>query len=176
MKRMTQTGKVWFNWHGSGCDPRHQLGVDAFSLERPYDVAILGAGVIGCALAYQLSQYCLRIVMIDRAFDVGEGTSKGNSAIIHTGFDATPGTLESRLVTSASRQWPELAQKLKIPFKPVSALMLAFDDEQCAQLPALREKAFANGVDDVEFVSAQVAKRMEPNIAATVTRRFGHSS
>ena len=69
--------------------------------------------VSSAALAYQLSQYRLRIVMIDRAFDVGEGTSKGNSAIIHTGFDATPGSLESQLVTSASRQWPELALKIQ---------------------------------------------------------------
>jgi glycerol-3-phosphate dehydrogenase len=137
-------------------------------LDRPYDVAIVGAGVVGCALAYQLSQYRVRIVMLDRAFDVGEGTSKGNSAIIHTGFDATPGSLEASLVTSASRQWPDLALRLKIPFTPVSALMLAFDDEQSDQLPVLREKALANEVSDVELVSAEVAKRMEPNIAATV--------
>ncbi|MEX0611253.1 MAG: FAD-dependent oxidoreductase [Pirellulales bacterium] len=168
MNRANQRGQIWFNWSGPGCDPIHQLVADSFSIGRPYDVAIIGAGVIGCALAYQLSQYRLRTVMIDKAFDVGEGTSKGNSAIIHSGFDAMPGSLESQLVTSASRQWPELAQKLKIPFKPVSALMLAFNEEQCAQLPALREKALANGVDDLETVSAEEAKRMEPNIAAGV--------
>ncbi len=165
MTRGTQTGKIWFNWPGPGCDPQYQLAADSFSMDRPYDVAIIGAGVIGCALAYQLSQYRLRIVMTDRAFDVGEGTSKGNSAIIHSGFDAEPGSLESRLVTSASRQWPALAQKLKIPFKTVSALMLASSEQQLAQLPALREKALANGVDDVELVSANEAKRMEPNIS-----------
>jgi L-2-hydroxyglutarate oxidase LhgO len=127
-------GNVWLNWPGPGCAPSHRLAAERFSIDEPYDVAILGAGVIGCALAYELSQYRLRIVMVDRCFDVGEGTSKGNSAIIHTGFDAEPGSLESRLVTAASRQWPGLAQKLKIPLKPVSALMLAFSDEQNAQL------------------------------------------
>ena len=134
----------------------------------PYDVAIIGAGVIGCALAYELSQYRLRVVLIDRAFDVGEGTSKGNSAIIHTGFDAEPGSLESQLVTAASRQWPALAERLKIPFMPVSALMLAFTEEQHAQLPALREKALANGVDDVELVTAEVARQLEPHISPAV--------
>jgi glycerol-3-phosphate dehydrogenase len=106
--------------------------------------------------------------MIDRAFDVGEGTSKGNSAIIHTGFDATPGSLESQLVTTASQQWPEQAQKLKIPFKAVSALMVALNDEQASQLPAIREKARDNGIDDVELISANDAIRLEPNLSTAV--------
>ena len=128
-------GKVWYNWPGSGCDSACRFSRERFASDRPYDVAIIGAGVIGCAIAYVLSQYRLRIVMVDRAFDVGEGTSKGNSAIIHTGFDATPGSLESQLVTAASRQWPELADKLKVPFRQVSALMLA---RSCA--PRLRPR------------------------------------
>jgi glycerol-3-phosphate dehydrogenase len=161
-------GNIWYNWPGPGCHSTQQLSPSLFTSDSPYDVAIIGAGVIGCALAYELSQYRLRVVMIDKAFDVGEGTSKGNSAIIHTGFDATPGSLESQLVTAASGQWPTLAEKLKIPFKQVSALMLALNEEQLAQLPGLRDKALANGVDDVELVSAQVAKRMEPNISSRV--------
>lgn len=161
-------GNIWYNWPGGGCAPTHQLTEKTFAGMRPYDVAILGAGVIGCALAYLLSQYRLRTVLIDRAYDVGEGTSKGNSAIIHTGFDATPGSLESQFVTSAARQWPALAEKLKIPFKTISALMLALNEEQSAQLPVIREKALANGVDDVELVTAAEARRLEPNIAAAV--------
>jgi glycerol-3-phosphate dehydrogenase len=163
-----QPGNTWYNWPGAGCDENHKLSPAHFAVDRPYDVAIIGAGVIGCALVYVLSQYRLRIAIVDQRFDVGEGTSKANSAIIHTGFDATPGSLESQLVTGASRQWPELAQKLKIPFKRVSALMLALDDEQCDALPALRDKAVENGVHDVELVSAQEAKRLEPNISPQV--------
>jgi glycerol-3-phosphate dehydrogenase len=163
-----QGGNIWYDWPGSGCAASHKISPDAFPPNQPFDVAILGAGVIGCALAFELSTYHLRIVMVDRAFDVGEGTSKGNSAIIHTGFDATPDSLEAQLVTSASRQWPELAEKLKIPFRTVSALMLAFNDGQLARLPEIREVAVANGVDDVQLVSAKEAKRLEPYIAATV--------
>ncbi len=161
-------GNVWYRWPGVGCAADHQLNAARFVADRPYDVAIIGAGVIGCALAYELSQYRLRVVLIDRAFDVGEGTSKGNSAIIHTGFDAEPGSLESQLVTAASRQWPALAERLKIPFMPVSALMLAFTEEQHAQLPALREKALANGVEDVELVSAETSRQLEPHISPAV--------
>ena len=77
--------------------------------------------MVGCALAYKLSQYQLKILLIDKNYDVGEGTSKGNSAIVHTGFDATVGSLESQLVTRASGQWPILAEKLKIPYDPCGA-------------------------------------------------------
>jgi glycerol-3-phosphate dehydrogenase len=161
-------GRIWHDWPGPGCAPAHQLSAGVVSGQRHYDVAILGAGVIGCAIAYVLSQYRLRVVMIDRAFDVGEGTSKGNSAIIHTGFDATPGSLESQLVTTASRQWPQLAQKLKVPFDRVSALMLALNEEQNSQLPEIREKALANGVDEVELLTADEAMRLEPNISPAV--------
>ena len=135
---------------------------------EPYDVAVIGAGVVGCALAYKLSQYKLRVILIDKNFDVGEGTSKANSAIIHTGFDAAPGTLESRLVTEASRQWPELARKLKIPFLETSALLLAIDDEQARELPTLYRKALANGVEDVELLSPAAALELEPGITDEV--------
>jgi len=163
-----ESGKVRYHWPGRGCDPACQLSSEHFPSDRAYDVAIIGAGVVGCALAYVLSQYRLRIVIIDRAFDVGEGTSKGNSAIIHTGFDATPGSLESQLVTEASRQWPDLARKLKIPFQQVSALMLALNAEQLKQLPGLRDKAIDNGIHEVELVSAADVKRMEPHVSPHV--------
>ena len=163
-------GNVWYNWPGPGCQPDHVVAPDQFSSERPYDIAFIGAGVVGCASinAYELSQYCLRLFAIGAAYDVGEGTSKANSAIIHTGFDATPGSLESQLVTAASRQWPDLAKKLKVPFAQVSALMLAFNTEQLAQLPKLKDKAFANGVDDVRLLSAKEAKLLEPNVSSNV--------
>jgi len=132
--------------------------------QDPYDVAILGAGVVGCALAYKLSQYQLRILLIDKNFDVGEATSKGNSAIVHTGFDAAPGTLESQLVTQASRTWPELARKLKIPYEECGALVLAIDEEQHSQLEKIHAKAIGNGVDDIRLLSADATRQLESNI------------
>ena len=66
--------------------------------DHPYDVAVIGAGVVGSAVARLLSHHRLRVVLVDGGPDVGAGTSKANTAILHTGFDATPGTIESRLV------------------------------------------------------------------------------
>jgi len=136
--------------------------------QDPYDVVIVGAGVVGCALAYKLSQFKLRVLLLDKNYDVGEATSKGNSAIVHTGFDAPPGTLEARLVTQASRIWPDLAQKLKIPYEECGALVLAIDDEQHRQLTEIHEKAVDNGVDDVELLSAEEVLQLETNVPGDV--------
>jgi len=81
-----------------------------------YDVVIVGAGVIGCAIARELSKYELKIALLDKNSDVGEGTSKGNSAIMHTGFDAPPGSLESRLVREGSELYRKtIAPELGLP-------------------------------------------------------------
>jgi glycerol-3-phosphate dehydrogenase len=163
----TPRGKVLFAWPGDGCESGPQFRHSAQLGSGPYDVAIIGAGVVGCALACELSKYQLRVLLLDRNFDVGEGTSKGNSAIIHTGFDATPGTLESHLVGQASRLWPRLAERLKIPFRPIGGLVLALDPEQAAMLPKLRDKALANGVDDVAIVSAAEVRELQPHASPT---------
>jgi glycerol-3-phosphate dehydrogenase len=102
------------------------------------------------------------VLLLDKNYDVGEATSKGNSAIVHTGFDAAPGTLESQLVTEASRRWPELAEKLKIPYEPCGALLLAIDEEQREQLDEIHARAVSNGVDDVEVLSADQTRELEP--------------
>jgi glycerol-3-phosphate dehydrogenase len=135
---------------------------------EPYDMVIIGAGVVGCALAYKLSRFQSKVLLIDKNYDVGEGTSKGNSAIVHTGFDAAVGTLESKLVTRASRQWPELAAKLKIPYDPCGALLIALNEEQHVQLDKIYKKALDNGVDDVQLLTAAQARELEPGIASDV--------
>ena len=166
--KITPRGRVFYNWPGGHCndplvfkDPA-QLGVE------PYDIIIVGAGVVGSALAYELSQYDLRVLLLDKKYDVGEGTSKGNSALIHVGFDEEPGSLEAELVTQASRVWPELAGKLKVPLRETGALLAALDNEQAAQLEKLYRKSLTNGVDDVEIVSADHLHRLEPNLSPHV--------
>lgn len=164
----TQPGRILYDWRGKGCEHSLRFLHGAQLGAEPYDAAIVGAGVVGCALAFRLSRYRLRVLLIDGRYDVGEGSSKGNSAIVHTGFDATPGSLESRLVTEASRQWPLLAEKLKIPFDPCGAVLLAVDQEQAAQLPKLHRKALDNGVEDVRLLSPAEILELEPNAPPSV--------
>ena len=63
-----------------------------------YDYVVLGAGIVGAAIARVLAGYQHRVALVEARDDVGDGTSKANTAILHTGFDAKPGTLESRMV------------------------------------------------------------------------------
>ncbi len=162
-------GSIFYDWPGSGCPSAVQFPPTENPLStKPYDVVIIGAGVIGAALAYRLSQYQLRLLAIDRRYDVGEGTSKGSSAIIHTGFDAAAGTLESQLVTRAAGLWPDLAAKLKIPFRRCGAVLVAINEEQEAQLEKLRQKAVDNGVLDVELLSAAAVRQLVPAVNPAV--------
>jgi glycerol-3-phosphate dehydrogenase len=161
-------GRVLYDWPDAACNPTLQFIGSSQLGAAAYDVAIIGAGVVGCALAYTLSRYQLRVVLVDREFDVGAGTSKANSAIIHTGFDATPGSLEAQLVAKASTLWPELAWKLKVPFEARGAVLLALDEEQAAQLGKIHTKALLNGVTDVRRLSAADVLKIEPNAPQTV--------
>jgi glycerol-3-phosphate dehydrogenase len=164
----TIRGALWYRWTGVGCNDRYRLTDTARPSEAPYDVAIIGAGVVGCALAYELSKYQLRTILIEKNFDVGEGTSKANSAIIHTGFDATPGTLESRLVCAASQEWHALAQTLKVPMHQPGAIVLAVGHDQARELAGIHRKALQNGVDDVSLIDAKRVRSLEPHVSDQV--------
>ncbi|MGW2205392.1 FAD-dependent oxidoreductase [Streptomyces sp. NPDC001774] len=110
-----------------------------------YDVVVVGAGVVGCALARELARRPLRVALVEASGDVGDGTSKANTAILHTGFDAVPGSLEARLVRDGRRLLADYAQETGIPVEPVGALLVAWAEDQSAALPRLAEKAGRNG-------------------------------
>ena len=104
-----------------------------------YDVAIVGAGDVGAAIARELARFELRIVLIDGG-DVGAGTSKANTAILHTGFDAKPGTLEAGLVARGHELLLDYAAQAGIPIERTGALLVAWNDEQLARLPAIADE------------------------------------
>lgn len=128
------------------------------------DVLIIGAGAVGCAIARELTKYQVKVLVIDKNEDIGGDASKSNSAIIHTGYDAPPGTLESALVVAANPMYELLSQQLDVPFAEVGAILPAFTDEQFEQLPALKEKAFNNHVYDVEYLTGEQLLQREPNL------------
>ncbi len=111
----------------------------------PFDVAIVGAGVVGSAIARELTRYGASCVLVEAAPDVGTGTSKANTAIMHTGFDATPGTLEARLVARGYELLGTYAAEVGIPTEPTGALMVAWSAEQLDALPEIEAKAGENG-------------------------------
>ncbi len=126
------------------------------------DVAIVGAGVVGCAIARELSRYDLRVTLLEAGPDVGAGTSKANTALLHTGFDAKPGTLESRLVARGYELLSDYAPRVGIPVERTGALLVAWDDEQLERFPAIVAAARENGDATVRELAVDELYRREP--------------
>ncbi len=130
-----------------------------------YDVIIIGAGVTGSAIARELSKYKLRIAVLDKNSDIGEGTSKANSGIVHAGFDAKPGTLKAKLNVEGSKMMPDLAKSLGIPFMRNGSLVVALTDEDVPHMQELYERGIKNGVEGLKVLSREEALKMEPNLS-----------
>ncbi len=128
------------------------------------DVLIIGAGAVGCSIARELTRYAIRVMVVDKNEDVGGDASKSNSAIIHTGYDATPGTLESELVVAANPMYDKLARELDVPFARIGAILPAINDEQFEKLPGILGKSFQNRVYDVEYLQGRELLAMEPTL------------
>jgi len=129
-----------------------------------WDVAIIGGGVVGTAIARELAGYQVRSVLLEAADDVGTGTSKANTAILHTGFDATPGTLESRLVARGSTLLREYAERAGIAVERTGALLVAWTPEQAGRLDAIAVKSRENGYTRLRSVSVAEVYEREPNL------------
>jgi glycerol-3-phosphate dehydrogenase len=128
------------------------------------DVVIIGAGVVGAAIARELSRYQLTVVLADAANDVGTGTTKANTAILHTGFDAVPGSLESRLLRRGCALLTDYAALAGIPVERTGALLVAWTAEQQRELPSIQDRARQNGYDPVRPVTAAELYRREPHL------------
>jgi glycerol-3-phosphate dehydrogenase len=112
---------------------------------RRYDVVVIGAGDVGTAVARELARFDLDLALVESAADVGAGTSKANTAILHTGFDARPGSLEARLVARGHRLLSELAREVGIPLERTGALLVAWDEVELGRLPEIKANAERNG-------------------------------
>lgn len=134
-----------------------------------YDVAIIGAGVIGSAIARELSRYQVKACVIEKEEDVCCGTSKANSAIIHAGFDATPGTLKAKLNVRGNELMDQLSKELDIPFKRNGSLIVCTKEQNPAGLEALLEKGKKNGVPGLEILQRDQLIEMEPNLSDDIT-------
>lgn len=133
-----------------------------------YDVIIIGAGVSGAAIARALSRFCYRTLIVERAADICEGTSKANSGIVHAGFDTQPGTLMSKLNIRGSQMMEGLAEELDIPYRRNGSLVLCFTDEDRPKLQELYERGIRNGVDGLRLLSSDEVRRLEPTVSEAV--------
>jgi len=133
-----------------------------------FDVAVIGAGAVGSAIARELARYDLTCALVEAGPDVGIGTSKANTAIWHTGFDAKPGSLEARLLRRSYALLKDYIPQAGVPFEMLGGLLVAWNEDQRLALPGLLEKAHQNGETTVQLVTASEVYRYEPYLSPGV--------
>lgn len=133
-----------------------------------YDVIIIGAGIVGSATAYYLSQYDLKLAVLEASNDVANGTTKANSAVIHAGYDPKPGSLMAKYNVEGSRLTKDLCAKLDVPYINDGSLVLAFSEEDLETLKELYQRGLANGVEDLHLLNYEQTKEIEPAIGENV--------
>jgi glycerol-3-phosphate dehydrogenase len=136
-----------------------------------FDVIIIGAGVIGAAIARELAKYNLQVAILERNLQVAQETSAGNSGIIHGGFDPTPGTLSAKLNLLGRHSYEnEWFIELNFPHKKVDSLVVAFNDLEKCELRTLHNQGIANGLktDEMKFLNHEQTLELEPNLNSQV--------
>lgn len=131
------------------------------------DIIIIGGGVIGTLIAYVCSRYNCNVTLIEKENDVANCTSMANSAIIHAGYDPQDNTLKAELNLRGAELYPSLCKELKVDYKTIGSLVVAFDEEQCEALKQLAKRAEQRGIV-VSIIDGDEARRIEPNLSADV--------
>ena len=129
-----------------------------------FDVVVIGGGVVGCAVARELSGLNLSVALIEARGDIGDATSKANTAILHTGFDCVPGSLESEFVARGYRLLGDYSAFAGIPVEATGALLVAWSQEELDILPKLAAKAAENGYHACEIVDSAAVYEAVPEL------------
>jgi glycerol-3-phosphate dehydrogenase len=129
------------------------------------DIAVIGAGVVGCAVARRFALEGARVVIIERGADILSGASKANSAILHTGFDAPPGSLELELVRAGREEYLAIRESLNLPVLRTGALVCAWSEAERDRLEAIEAEGRANGVSALRLITGKDARRGMPELA-----------
>jgi glycerol-3-phosphate dehydrogenase len=133
-------------------------------MNKMYDVTVIGCGVIGASIAYELSKYKLSVAILEKENDVACGTTKANSAIVHAGYDPLPGTKMARLNVQGSRMMEELCKKLSVDYKRIGSLVLAFDETDMVTIRELYRRGMENGVEGMQILTREQTLAIEPNL------------
>ena len=134
-----------------------------------YDIAVIGAGVVGGMIARALSAYCLNICILEKKHDVATGATAANSAIVHAGFDAKEGSLKAKLNVRGAEMMPDVCRELGVKYKNNGSLVIGFNDEDRATVEALYHRGVANGVQKLKVLDSEELHRIEPNVSSNAT-------
>ena len=131
---------------------------------KMYDVTIIGCGIVGSAIAYELSKKKLKCLVLEKENAVAMGATRANSAIIHAGYDPDEGTLMAKLNVRGAHLCEKLCEDLSVAYKRIGALVLAFSDEDVLTIKKLYKRGVSNGVEGLKILSHDETKAIEPSI------------
>ena len=128
------------------------------------DVVIIGGGVVGTSIARELSRYNLDILVVEKAKEVAHGTTKANSAIVHSGYDAKPGTLKSKFNLLGRDMMKQVTDELGVVYKEIGSLLVALDDEEMETVNQLKKQGDELGVEGLRVLTTEETLELEPNL------------
>ena len=126
-------------------------------------IVIVGGGVIGCAVARELSAFSADVLLLERAVDVAEGASKANSGLVHAGHDAHPGSNKAKFNIMGAKMFEALCKELQVPFRRNGAMILAFEQQQIETLQKMLVQGKTNGVENLQIIGRDRVLQLEPN-------------
>ncbi|MEG0457110.1 MAG: FAD-dependent oxidoreductase, partial [Oscillospiraceae bacterium] len=129
-----------------------------------YDVIVIGGGICGASVLFELSKLKIKAALVEKESDISMGTTKANSAIVHAGYDPMPGTLMAKYNVKGSKLINKLCEDLNVPYKQIGSLVLAFNDDEMEEVKTLYNRGKENGVDGLKIISEQEVIQLEPNI------------
>ena len=135
-----------------------------------YDAVVIGGGVIGSAIIRYLSLYNMKTLLVEKEEDISSGTTKANSGIVHAGYDPEPGTLKAKLNVKGAKMIKEESGKLHFDYKVNGAMVVSFSPNDDYKIDDLFERGIKNGVEDMEIISGDEARRLEPNLSENITK------
>ena len=135
-----------------------------------YDAVVIGGGVIGSAIIRYLSLYNMKTLLVEKEEDISSGTTKANSGIVHAGYDPEPGTLKAKLNVKGAKMIKEESGKLHFDYKVNGAMVVSFSPNDDYKIDELYERGIKNGVEDMEIISGDEARRLEPNLSENITK------
>ncbi len=133
-------------------------------LQMTYDLAIIGAGVVGSSIARRMSEYNLNIIVLEKATDISFGVSKANSGIVHGGFHYRSDTLKGRLEIRGNLRYDELQKELHFPFRRCGILVAAFSTEEMRRVETLYQNGVENGAIGIELCNRERMLALEPKL------------
>lgn len=132
---------------------------------RECDVAIIGAGVAGCATARECARFSMKTAVFEAGLDVADGATRANSGIVHAGYDPKPGTRKARYNVAGAKLYPRWASELGFPYEQNGSIVLAFDEDEMAAVHDLLDRGQQNGVCGLRVIGEAELRELEPNVS-----------